>query len=257
MNKPDNNLLEIGDNLEKLNQKLNFLQDSILKIQNEFEVMRKSEIKKSYFSKLFLLADKNKSLFLQEKAQDCEIADACSLALEKCIYEVLCTFNEKGPDKAIKLIDSIFKASKLDPNMKKCNDSACLKNYVEVFKTLRELINDSRDIALRYAEELRALNKESIFKDGVEDEIYNLITPLSNEIRLKILTGLRKGGKTYSQLEKGIGIKGGHLIFHLEKLINGGYVTQERKNYILTLNGLKVLKLLFELREELFTSLTT
>ena len=65
------------------------------------------------------------------------------------------------------------------------------------------------------------------------------------------MNNLRKGGKSYSLLEKFTGIKAGHLRFHLEKLINGGYIIKEKKNYILTINGLKVLKFLYELRAEL------
>ena len=66
---------------------------------------------------------------------------------------------------------------------------------------------------------------------------------------------LRKGGKTYSQLEIQMGIKAGHLIFHLEKLINAGYVAQEKRIYVITVNGLKALKFLFNLREELHLTL--
>ncbi|MFX1256368.1 MAG: winged helix-turn-helix domain-containing protein [Promethearchaeota archaeon] len=254
--KSENQLLGIDDKLKQIDNKINFLHDSILKIQNEFVMMRKREIKEITFSKLFLSAKKNNLHFLNKRTSQCEIADGCTVTFEKGIYEILCTFNEKGADKAIQLIDSHFKnIFKKDKRLGRCNNGPCAKNYIDTFKTLRNLINDSREISLRHSEELISLNKDSVFEDGIEDEISIILTPLSNPIRLKILNYLRKGGKTYSQLEIYIGIKAGHLRFHLEKLLSGGYITKERKEYIITINGLKVLKLLFELRGELVLTL--
>ncbi len=243
----ENQQIEISKNLEQLNHKINFLQDAMLKIQSEFSVMRKSENKGKTNSQLFFTANKDKLHFLEKRSSECKIADACSFSLEKGIYDVMKTFNEEGAEKSLKYIDLYLKRM----SKSKCDDIACLKNYIVAFRSLKELISDSQEAALRYVEEISILNKDSIFEDGVEDEIYHLLTPLSNKIRLKIMYDLREGGKSYSQLENQTGIKAGHLGFHLEKLIKGGYMMKEKKNYILTINGLKVLKFLFELRSEL------
>jgi len=87
--------------------------------------------------------------------------------------------------------------------------------------------------------------------DGGEKDDCKLLTPLSNELRIRILKVLSKGGTYYSQLEREVGLRGGHFHFHLDKLIEGGYVSQdgEKGPYIATINGLKVLKFLYELKQ--------
>ena len=252
MENNENQQFEISRNLEQLNHKINILQDAMLKIQDDFSVMRKEETKEKVSSQLSLAANKNKLCFLEKRPSECKIAIACSLSLEQGVHEIVNAYIEKGAESSLKVADRYLKRmEKTDNKTMGCIDGECLKNYWETFQKLRDLINESREASLRHAHELEALNNDSIFEDGVEDEIYALLTPLSNEIRLKIMNDLRKGGKPYSVLETHTGIKAGHLRFHLEKLINGGYVTKEKKNYILTLNGLKVLKFLFELRAEL------
>ena len=73
------------------------------------------------------------------------------------------------------------------------------------------------------------------------------------QLNLEILKILNKGSKYYNQLEAEVGIKGGPFHFHLKKLMKSGYVEQEGNKgpYSITLSGLKVLKFLYDLREEL------
>ena len=64
------------------------------------------------------------------------------------------------------------------------------------------------------------------------------------------LCGPNGSGKT-TLLEHLVGIKAGHLLFHIEKLREAGYITQENKKYLITLNGRKALSLISGLRNEL------
>ncbi|MEX2725536.1 MAG: winged helix-turn-helix domain-containing protein, partial [Candidatus Freyarchaeota archaeon] len=89
------------------------------------------------------------------------------------------------------------------------------------------------------------------FADIKEEEICELLAPLSNVTRLKILKNLEKGGRNFAQLERQIGIRGGHLQFHLNNLIQAGYVNQEKPQgkYLITIRGLKALRFSYALRE--------
>ncbi|HJK18383.1 MAG TPA: winged helix-turn-helix domain-containing protein [Methanocorpusculum sp.] len=63
--------------------------------------------------------------------------------------------------------------------------------------------------------------------------------PLANVIRVKILRSLASEPKSFADLGKLTGLRGGNLLFHLEKLISAGMILQkgERKEYVLTARG--------------------
>jgi DNA-binding transcriptional ArsR family regulator len=132
-----------------------------------------------------------------------------------------------------------------------CRDESCFKNAMSAFKTLETLIENSKEVSKKFTKDLYLPKDWSGFEDIKEEEICELLAPLSNVTRLKILKNLGKGGKNFAQLERQIGIKGGHLQFHLNNLIQAGYVVQEKPQgkYLITMRGLKALKFSYELRE--------
>ncbi len=67
--------------------------------------------------------------------------------------------------------------------------------------------------------------------------------PLSNVIRVKILKSLASEPKSFADLAKLTGLRGGNLLFHLEKLLTAGIILQkgERKEYTLTSRGYELL----------------
>jgi len=121
-----------------------------------------------------------------------------------------------------------------------------------VVKTLEELIGNSKELSEKFTKDIYTTKNWSGFEEIREEEVCNLLAPLSNITRLKILKNLGKGGKNFAQLERQMGIKGGHLQFHLNTLIQAGYVVQEKPQgrYLITMNGLKALRFSYELREE-------
>ena len=72
---------------------------------------------------------------------------------------------------------------------------------------------------------------------------------LGNETRIKILKELTRGSNHYSQLERILGLKGGHFNFHLKELKNAEFVeiSKADKLYRITTKGLKALKFMFEI----------
>jgi len=78
------------------------------------------------------------------------------------------------------------------------------------------------------------------------------MSALGNETRIKILKELSKGNMLYTQLERKLGLRGGHFHFHLNNLIKANYIIQEKEtgSYSIETSGLKALKFLFELSKE-------
>lgn len=246
-------LLDINKQLNELNKKFTGLQDIILNMKNEFEILKKWKIQENSLLHLTKSSDENLQFFLDNRAQDCKVLNECTTLIEKLIFRVLRTYADKGSNSALAKINQYMKMLETNPGVKLCPNNECLKNAANIFILLKDLINASNELSIKYSEELIVLEQTSktFLEFENEEEINDLLKPLSNVVRLKILKNLSKGGKFYSQLEVEIGIKAGHLLFHIEKLIKAKYVKQEDKKYLITLNGLKALRFLHGLKEEL------
>ncbi|TFG28307.1 MAG: ArsR family transcriptional regulator [Promethearchaeota archaeon] len=251
MDNSEETLKKISDQLEKLDTKFNFLQDMLFTMRNELELIKKTTIRENYLTKITKVADKTLINFLDNRPKDCNILDFCTTLIEKEIFKILTTLLEKGEESALNEVNEFMKLSESDEVLKICPNNQCLINAIEPFKLLKDLILDSKELSLKYFEELTLTDQQSSFEELNEEELNDLLTPLSNAVRLKILNTLSKGGKNYSQLEEATGIKAGHLLFHIDKLKEVEYIIQENKKYLITMKGRKALNLISGLGKEL------
>lgn len=78
----------------------------------------------------------------------------------------------------------------------------------------------------------------------VEETVKLVLEPAASIPRLKILTDLAADSRTFSGLSGTTGMRGGNLLFHLEKLETAGLISQryERGEYALTASGYLVLR---------------
>ncbi|MFX1337468.1 MAG: winged helix-turn-helix domain-containing protein [Promethearchaeota archaeon] len=250
MDNSQDRLTEISEQLKAIDSKVNILQDMLYGMKNELNLIKKSRIQENYFSHMPKIAE-DLEKFLDNRPGDCNILDYCTTLTEKGIFRVIRTLLEKGEEEAIIKIDKYLKFSESDPASKACPDRTCLINAMEPFRLLKELIIDSKELSSRYFEELTLLEEEPELEEVNKELINNMLTPLSNVIRLQILKYLSKGGKYYTQLEELTGIKAGHLLFHIEKLMSAKFVIQENKKYLITMKGRKALSLISGLKKEL------
>ena len=80
----------------------------------------------------------------------------------------------------------------------------------------------------------------------------NLLEPLANYSRLTILSSVKEGKRSFSELSKITDTKAGHLAFHLKKLVVAKLVAQEatKGDYIITERGLELIKKLESLQPQ-------
>jgi DNA-binding transcriptional ArsR family regulator len=73
----------------------------------------------------------------------------------------------------------------------------------------------------------------------VPERVAKIVGPLGNEERLRILDFLKKGGKSFNDIENEIGKTGSSLTHHLNPLIEAGYVVkgEVRGTYYVTVEG--------------------
>jgi len=91
-------------------------------------------------------------------------------------------------------------------------------------------------------------------KDLPEEVVVSqILEPLSNKQRLQMLKALSAETRTFSALSALTGLRGGNLLFHLQKLLDGGMILQrhERGDYMITEKGFKALGAISDLYSDL------
>jgi predicted transcriptional regulator len=79
-----------------------------------------------------------------------------------------------------------------------------------------------------------------------------VLDPVAHRARLQVMLSIFKGENRFADFTVATGLKGGHLLYHINKLLDGGFIQQyESKDYVLTRKGLKMLVLLAQMGEEL------
>lgn len=95
--------------------------------------------------------------------------------------------------------------------------------------------------------------KQDISLISEEPMVKGILEPLSNKQRLQILKSMYAETKTFSNLSEITGLRGGNLLFHLQKLLDTNIIIQrhERGDYMITEKGFNLLILLSEFNGQL------
>ena len=117
--------------------------------------------------------------------------------------------------------------------------SPCYNNFKEYFFEELKMIN-----SINVSYELN--ENEPIEKLDVDMLISDVFEPLSSKQRVIIIESLYVENKSYTQLSHLTKLRGGNLLFHLEKLQDAGLISQkqDRGEYLLTKKGYTTLSLI-------------
>lgn len=82
-----------------------------------------------------------------------------------------------------------------------------------------------------------------------ENLVQTVLDPISHEKRLKILKTVALEPQSFSTLSKLTNLKGGNLIFHINKLQENDLIFQKQEHgeYILTTKGFKIVQIILKL----------
>lgn len=97
--------------------------------------------------------------------------------------------------------------------------------------------------------QIYSTNKEKKAEiSDIPDEymVKSVLEPLSNKQRLQILKSMTSETKTFSALSELTGLRGGNLLFHIQKLLESDFILQrhERGDYMITKKGFNLLLML-------------
>lgn len=148
-------------------------------------------------------------------------------------------------------VDSISNTkSKLEQMRGKSPYDQCKTCFSEAARLLDKQIDLMRSLRVYHDNEVTGESMEPL---SVEDAVTDLLEPLSNKQRLQILKALFAETMTFSALAELTGLRGGNLLFHLQKLQDGGMILQrnERGDYMITEKGYRALRVVAQLYSDL------
>jgi hypothetical protein len=215
---------KIEDKFDFLNKRITVLQDLVLNMKNEFDLINRTKIDNHCITELTNLSEIHLDNFLDKRPKECKVLDQCTTLVEKGTISVLNTYMKRGITPAQKRLKSYIEFCENYLKTGKCYDKGCMDNAISIYSSLQEILNSNQVITNEITGNM--FDKKRMYDsiDGTEQNDCKLLTPLSNETRLKILKILSKGGMYYTQIERQIGIKGGHFHFHLDKLIEDTFI---------------------------------
>jgi predicted transcriptional regulator len=90
-------------------------------------------------------------------------------------------------------------------------------------------------------ETVKAVEISKLPVDVVVDQ---MIEPVSNKARMMILKALTSESRSFSALSEMTRLRGGNLLFHIQKLLDGGLIIQrhDRGDYMITKKGFILMK---------------
>jgi DNA-binding transcriptional ArsR family regulator len=115
-----------------------------------------------------------------------------------------------------------------------------------------------------YNKQINLISSLQIYSNNEEDKsdissipeekiVKGVLEPVANEVRLQILKSMALEPRTFTALSELTGLRGGNLLYHLQKLLESGLLIQrhERGDYMITEKGYNVLVMLSNFKKYL------
>lgn len=241
-------------------EELHSIREEVASLRNEFSRFLQranqqhiegmlGEMRKSFTKPMMdYLCEEASERMHTQMTQDCGMRDFCEKAFRDILQETAGLVGRNKIETEIiemhrNRLDGLKKEAKT-PNCNRCFSEASnlFEKQVKLMRSLQ--IYEDRD------EGTKKLNISEIEPDILVSEVCE---PIANKQRLIMLKALSGESKTFSELSRLTGLRGGNLLFHLQKLLETGMVLQrnERGDYIITRKGYSTLEGLSRIYSEI------
>jgi DNA-binding transcriptional ArsR family regulator len=240
-------------------EELHSIKEEVVSLRNEFSRFLQranqqhiermlAEMRKSFMKPMvdYLCEDAGERISSQSK--DCGMRELCETTFKEFLQETACLIG-KGKVDAETLKQYKDRLEKLKNEAKNPNCNRCFSEASNLFEKQVKLMR-----SLQIYEEREEENKKADISEMEPDRLVSEVCePVANKQRLLMLKALSGESKTFSELSKLTGLRGGNLLFHLQKLLEAGMVLQrnERGDYIITRKGYSTLQGLSRIYSEI------
>ena len=121
-----------------------------------------------------------------------------------------------------------------------CEAGECRNYALSIIKEVRAVF----EVAIKVEGRISSIPIDYSKKESFDpQEVSEVLAPLAHPARVSILLKLEKGRMSFSEISKDLGLRTGHLQFHLRSLEKGGFIRRERKGgkYGLSLQGINAI----------------
>jgi len=263
---PINSLEDVPDYFLKYNVESNYFEElhsikiEITSLRNEFsrflqranqqhiETML-SEMKKNFMKPMInYLCEEAGERMENGMTQDCQMREFCENAFRDLLQE---TAGLVGKEKVDSETVKIYR-EKLVELKKHAKTEKCSKCFSEASTLFEKHVRLMRSLQI-YEDRTEGAEQADISELKPDRIVSEVCEPIANKQRLLMLKVLSGESKTFSELSKLTGLRGGNLLFHLQKLLDTGMVLQrnERGDYIITRKGYSTLRGLSRIYSEI------
>jgi hypothetical protein len=215
---------EIRQQLEVLTAEVKLLSSSFAQLrQDDFRMVFGEQIRP-------ILKERINRFFSEDRrASEAGSREKLKSPLVDLVDSVVDTYEKKGREEASRVIDnsetSLAETVKSEQNLKLTTFVSALIRQLRDYLVLSDQVShqgtsQKKMIApsAKEAEELSPMEAESV------------LSPLANSWRINVLSMLSKDDESLAGLSKALGLKKGHLQFHLKILLDARYIRYNRKS---------------------------
>lgn len=244
-------------------EELHSIKEEVASLRNEFSRFLQranqqhiegmlAEMRKSFMKPMvdYLCEDASERMHSQ-MTRDCGMREFCETAFRDVLQETAGLIGKGKIDaEALKLY-----RDRLERLKKEAKTPNCSKCFSEASNLFEKQVKLMRSLQIYEDQEERS-KKTDISEIEPDRLVSEVCEPVANRQRLLMLKALSGESKTFSELSKLTGLRGGNLLFHLQKLLETGMVLQrsERGDYIITRKGYSTLqglsRIYFEIEQD-------
>ena len=163
-------------------------------------------------------------------ASQCEFKSVCLSRLEDAVDVASDLFMRDDVEGARRILDDM--ENLVSDECSSCQDAECSRSAKETIRRVKAVLQVYDGLTERFGQastaDLPAPPTEGVSPEQAE----SLFDPLANAWRIKVLTALRRGEHSLTELGRAVELRTGHLQFHLRALIGAGYVEQDRRKHV-------------------------
>lgn len=163
-------------------------------------------------------------------ASQCELKTVCLSKLEDVVDRASERFMRDDIAGAISLLDGV--EDLISGECSGCQDDDCSRNAKETVRRVKAVLQVYAGLTERIGPAPDGAGDTSSRGAVSPEQVERLLDPLANAWRIKVLTVLRRGERSLSELGRAVELRTGHLQFHLRALIAAGYVEQDRRRHL-------------------------
>lgn len=166
-------------------------------------------------------------------ASSCDKKSVC-LGMVRCTIEEARSAYLKGDDAAARASLTHLIENKVQANC--CEDRSCSARADHLVGEASRMIELSAKLD-------GSLSPQAARADLPDQQVGDALVPLAHSARITILAALSQGSLAFMEMSQMVGLRTGHLQFHLKTLMKAGLVEKEGKrgHYRMTEKGRKAL----------------